>query len=200
MASPGDARAPTSKILNDLIARAPDAQVSLAWLIDNLHERSFGILMFLMALIALIPGASGIVGILLMIPAIQMILARPIPVLPNFVGNRPMSTAKLARLIRRIDPTLRWLERIIRPRWRTPFEATKRVVGVFMLLLGLALLAPIPFSQVPAALVVMLVAFAYLEEDGLVLCLALLAALTTLGAMGATGWALIKGLGWLERL
>ncbi|MGE0736130.1 MAG: exopolysaccharide biosynthesis protein [Alphaproteobacteria bacterium] len=195
-----DIRAPTSTILGELIAAAPGTHVTLAWLIENLHERSFGILMFLMALIALVPGASGIVGILLMIPAIQMILAQPVPVLPRFVGKRPISVAKLARLIRRIDPTLRWLERIIRPRWRTPFMATQRVVGGFMLLLGFALLAPIPFSQIPAAIVVMLVAFAYLEEDGLVLCLALLAALATLGAMGVAGWALVEGFNWLERM
>jgi len=193
-------RAPTSKILGDLIAAAPGTHVSLTWLIDHLHERSFGILMFLMALVALVPGASGVVGILLMIPAIQMIMARPVPVLPRFVGNRPIAVARLARMIRRIQPTLRWLERVIRPRWRTPFVATQRVVGGFMLLLGFALLAPIPFSQVPAALVVMLVAFAYLEEDGLVLCLALVAALATLGAMGVAGWALVKGFNWIERM
>jgi hypothetical protein len=38
---------------------------------------------------------------------------------------------------------LRYLERIIHPRWLTPFEATKRIVGGVVLLLGVCLLAPV---------------------------------------------------------
>ena len=67
----------------------------------------------------------------------------------------------------RIIPALRYLERFIRPRWPTPFEITKRVVGVVVLLLGVCLLAPIPLSNLPVSLTIVLVAFAYLEEDGL---------------------------------
>ena len=72
---------------------------------------------------------------------------------------------------------LRYLERVIHPRWLTPFEATKRVVGGVVLLLGVSLLAPIPLSNVPPALLMVLIAFAYLEEDGLLLCAALVTVL-----------------------
>ena len=37
---------------------------------------------------------------------------------------------------------LRYLERVIHPQWLTPFEATKRLVGGVVLLLGVSLLAP----------------------------------------------------------
>jgi len=47
----------------------------------------------------------------------------------------------------------------IRPRWRTPFETTKRVVGVTLLLLGATLVAPIPFSNIIPAIAIALVAF-----------------------------------------
>jgi hypothetical protein len=76
-------------------------------------------------------------------------------------------------MIGRVVPVLRYLERVIHPRWLTPFEATKRVVGGVVLLLGVSLLAPIPLSNVPPALLIVLIAFAYLEEDGLLLCAAL---------------------------
>ena len=72
--------------------------------------------------------------------------------------------------MRRLVPVLRWLERFIRPRWATPFEATKRGVGGVVLLLSASLLAPVPLSNVPPALAIMLIAFAYLEEDGVLLC------------------------------
>ena len=72
------------------------------------------------------------------------------------------------------------MERVVRPRWRTPFEATKRVLGLVILLLGATLLAPLPFSHIIPAVVVMLLAFAFLEEDGVLLCIALAAAVISL--------------------
>ena len=53
-----------------------------------------------------------------------------------------MRQTKLADMLMRILlAALRYLERFIRPRWPTPFEATKRVIGGFVLLLGVCLLA-----------------------------------------------------------
>ena len=43
------------------------------------------------------------------------------------------------------------------------------------------------------ALVIILLAFAYLEEDGVLLCIALLAALSALAIAAVTVWATIKG-------
>ena len=76
-------------------------------------------------------------------------------------------------MVRRTVPVLRFLEGLIRPRWPTPFEATKRVVGFIVLLLGASLLAPIPLSNLPSVLMIVLVAFAYLDDDGVLLCAAL---------------------------
>ena len=81
---------------------------------------------------------------------------------------------------------LRYLERFVRPRWPTPFEMTKRVIGGVVLLLGIGLLAPLPLSNVPVGLTVILVAFAYLEEDGVLLAAALVLALAVFAiGMGA---------------
>jgi hypothetical protein len=91
-------------------------------------------------------------------------------------------------------------ERIVRPRWRTPFEATKRVVGFVILLLGMTLLAPIPFSQIIPALVIMLLAFAFLEEDGVLLCLALTAAAVSLSMTAAAVWGAVEGGRFLNNL
>lgn len=198
--TPPVSRPPTSQVLARLAAGAQDETISLAWLIDHLRERSFGIVMLILGLVALIPGASGFVGVLLAIPAFQMMMARRGPVFPRFLARRSIPTRRFARLVARIDPVLVRMERIIRPRWPTPFEATKRVVGFVLLLLGLALLAPIPFSQVIVALVIVLLSFAYLEEDGLALCIALAAALTTLAATAATVWAAVLGIDFVGRL
>ena len=91
----------------------------------------------------------------------------------------------MAGVVRRTVPVLRFLKRLFRPRWPTPFEATKRVVGFIVLLLGASLLAPIPLSNLPPALLIVLIAFAYLEEDGVLLCAALSAALIMFALLGA---------------
>jgi hypothetical protein len=194
-----DARVPTSVVMQDLLAEAPADQVTLGWVIERLGERSFGLLMFLLALIALVPGLSGFIGVLVMIPAFQMIMARRVPVLPRFIARRHLPTQRFARLIARTVPLLRRAERLFKPRWPTPFETTRRVVGVVIMLLGVTLIAPIPFSQVMPALIIMLVALAYLEEDGVVLVIALATALVSLAVTGAAAWGTLAGIHFLDR-
>ena len=74
--------------------------------------------------------------------------------------------------------------------WPTPFEATKRVIGGFGLLLGVCLLAPLPLNNIQISLTIVLVAFAYLEEDGILLAVALVA--TAL-------WSTVAELVWLSK-
>jgi len=191
-------RIPTSDVLRDLLSGAPAEKVSLRWLLDSLEERSFGIVMLLLGLVALVPGISGIVGVLVAIPAVQMILARKAPVFPRYVSRREVSTQRLARLIGRVEPVLRRLERVIRPRWMAPTDVTKRAVGVILLLLGALLLVPIPLSNLIPGLVIVLLAFAYLEDDGVLLCVALVAALAALGIAAVAVWGMIKGIDFID--
>jgi hypothetical protein len=129
-------------------------------------ERSFGLVLLLLSVFGMLPGVSAFVAVLLMVPAIQMLLSRSGPVFPRRIRGRCFEARHLAALLRYVIPALRWLERFVRPRWTTPAQGTKRVVGGIVLLLSAGLLAPVPLSNVPPSLAIMLVAFAYLEEDG----------------------------------
>jgi hypothetical protein len=84
-------------------------------------------------------------------------------------------------LVRYVIPVIRWLERFVRPRWTTPVEGTKRVVGGIVFLLSAGPLALVPLSDMPPALAIMLIAFAYLEEDSVLLCGALVIAFVMVG-------------------
>ncbi len=174
------------------MAEAEGDTVTLEWIVDHLRDRSFGIIMLLIAVIGLLPGVSPIAGILLFIPAAQMIKAHNGPVLPRKISQRRLSTERLARLIDRTVPILRFMERFVRPRWRTPFKSTKRVIGLAMLLLAGTMLAPLPFSHVFPALVIMLLAFAFLEEDGILLSIALLLAAISLAVTIAAIWGAVE--------
>jgi hypothetical protein len=192
MSSDAAAHVPTSTVLEGLLRRAPSDFVTLDWLFQELRERSFGFVLLLMALLALIPGGSTFVGFLLIYPAVQMILARPGPTLPRFIASRRISTPRIAAVMARAAAALKRVEHFIRPRWRAPFEATKRLVGVVVLALAPTLVWPFPFSHIIPALVVGLLALAYLEEDGVLLCLALAAAAASLAITGLTVWAGIR--------
>jgi hypothetical protein len=194
------ARIPTSVVLERLLSEAPPDHVSFGWIMERLEERSFGLLMFLMAVIALVPGLSTFIGVLLAIPAAQMILARRTPFLPRFATERKLPTRRFAQTVKRLAPMLRRAERLIRPRWPTPFKTTKRVVGITILLLGVTLVPPVPFGHVLPAFAIMLVALAYLEEDGMVLCIALAIALASLSISAAASWGAVAGIELLDRL
>ncbi len=190
-------RAATSVMLEQLAGELPTDHVTFAWLLGALRERSFGLVMLLLGLVALVPGGSTVVGVLLIFPAVQMMLGQKNPSLPRFLASRHVSSDRVARVCRRAAASLRWVETFSKPRWQTPFQATKRVVGFVILLLAPTLVWPFPFSQIIPALVIMLLALAYLEEDGVLLCAGLGAALLSLAITALTVWAGIKVTDWL---
>lgn len=190
---------PTSAILERLIDAAPADHVTLAWLMTQLRARSFGVILLLFGVLGLLPVVSPVAGLLLLIPAFQMIRADAAPVFPRRIAARSIATDKLSAFLKRVVPPLRYLERFVRPRWTTPFETTKRVIGGFVLLLGIGLLSPLPLSNVPVSLVIVLVAFAYLEEDGILLAIALAIALALLATAVSALWGTIAAVLWLAR-
>ncbi|WP_437362102.1 exopolysaccharide biosynthesis protein [Inquilinus limosus] len=192
------ARVPTSALLDSLLRDADPKRVTLGWLVDRLGDRSFGLVMLLLALLGAMPGASAVVAPLLAILAVQMMLGHAGPVFPRRVAERSVQTEGLARTFGRAVPVLRTIEGFIHPRWPTPFEATKRGVGLVVLLLGVLLLAPIPLSNIPPALTIALLAIAYLEEDGIMLCIALAASGLLLAVAAGAVWQTMGELGWVQ--
>ena len=190
-------RVPTSVVLNGILGEAPAEHVTLDWLVGRLGHRSFGVILLLLALLGGLPGVSAMAGVLLMIVAFQMFLDRPGPVFPRRIATRHVETRRLTTIIRRTVPMLRYLERFIRPRWATPFMATKRVVGGVVLLLGASLLIPVPLSNIPPAFLIALIAFAYLEEDGALLCVALAGTLLLSVIALGMAWEAMSAAGWL---
>jgi hypothetical protein len=187
-------RLPTSQVLARLVEAAPAGDVTLAWVLANLQARSFGLVLLLLALLACVPGLSPVAAALIAVLAVQMGLGHDGPVLPARLARRRVPSARLCAALRRLVPPLIWLERIVRPRWPTPFQATKRGIGAVVLLLSATLLVPLPFSQLLPAFAIGLLAMAFLEEDGVLLVLGLGAAAVSLAVTAALAWgALVAG-------
>src|SRR4030095_6224381 len=101
---------PTSVVLRDLLIGVGDDHVTLTALLKGLRARSFGFVMLLVGLIALVPTLSPVAGVLLIWPAVQMILAREDAARPRWISQRRLPTTRLSRFIDRLVPILRWLE------------------------------------------------------------------------------------------
>ena len=160
-----------------------------------LGERSFGLVLLLLGLLATLPGASVVAGILIILPAFQMVQGRHAPLFPRFLAVRSFKTRSLAAMLDHAVAPLRYLERYIRPRWQARFGAAKRLFGIAILIIGSQLFVPIPLSNLPPALMIVLLAFAYLEDDGvrsvsrdLILGLLMIAVGVAWQGMSTPGW------------
>lgn len=191
---------PTSQLLRAILDNAPGAHASVAWLVRSLRERSFGMIMLLLGLLAIIPGISIFSGVLLLAVGFQMMMAREAPILPRIVAGRMFPIHRIAQLIERVSPVIAALERIIRPRWHTPFMVTKRIVGAIVLMLAVTLFLPVPLTNIIPGVLIMLIAVAYLEKDGILLSIALCAAVPSLAITWAEGWAALQGADFLLKL
>lgn len=194
---PAVARLATSDHIAAIMDEVDGDSVSVAWLVKELGERSFGLTLLLLGVLALVPGFSTVVGVVIVWPATQLILRHHVPVLPDRFSRRTITVARLRKIVRFALPRLRWLERLVRPRLPAVVDATHRVTGFVMLLLGPTLISPFPFSHVVPALVIILLALAYLEEDGTVLIGALVAALASAAITAAQLWGVIATANWL---
>jgi hypothetical protein len=149
--------------------------------VSCLHKHSFPAIIFLLAIVAVVPGVSLIAGLLLLVPIVQMIAGLPAPTFPRRIATRPLSTDKLNACLRRIISILKVVEVAIHPRWPRAVAVPKRIVGLVILLLAVRLLVvPIPLSNMLPAALISLIALSYLEEDGLMLVLALVIAAAVL--------------------
>ncbi len=170
-----------SALLQELHDGVPSGQFTLQWLVSCLRKQSFPAIIFLLAIVAVVPGISLVAGLLLLVPTVQMIAGRPAPTFPRWIATRPLSTDKLNTCLKRVIPILKVVEVAIHPRWPRAAAAPKWIVGLVILLLAARLLtAPIPLSNMLPAALISLIALSYLEEDGLMLVLALAIAVAVL--------------------
>ena len=187
-------RGPSSRLLQEIIRLAPADYITIGWLTSILHRHSFGIIMLCLGLLAMTPVGSTVPGLILVVIAVQLIMGRAEPVFPHFIMTRRLPTKQLLWLGDRAIHLLKYLEKAVHPRWPLTFEVAKRAVGVVVLLLAVVLLlTPVPLSNVAPAMVISLISLAYVEEDGLLLSAAFLAAIILIGIGSAAVWGTIVG-------
>jgi hypothetical protein len=188
----------TSEVLRALIDEAPRDEFTLRWLIGSLPHRSFGAILVFLGVIAMVPVVSIPAGLLITVLAVQIVLGYRTPILPRALMNRPLPSSYLRSLEQHAIPFLTRLETAVRPRWPTFVHGMLRITGGVILLLTVILLTfPLPLSNIPPAAIITLIALADTEQDGLVLSIALVAALLLLVLAFAAVLGLVDGAEWL---
>ncbi len=179
---------PASAIIEGVVRSGTGEIVTVDWLLKQSPVAARETLMLVVALTALIPGASLFAGLILMLLAVPMLFAQEGIWLPRYVADRPISLPHLVRLVERVLPVLRWQERMIHPVAQR-LVGLSRPFGAFLIVvLSVTLLVPLPLSNVPPALAIAMIAVSYLETSGILLALAALSGVLSLAVTGSTVW------------
>lgn len=171
-----DGRHPAlSELLARIAADETRERVSIGDLLELAGDRAFGALLFVFALPNVVPtppGTSALLGLPLVLLAIQFALGRKTPWLPKVVTQRSIARSDLAAMTRRINPMLQRVERVLKPRlglFVTP--PAERLLGLTMVLLAVLIFLPIPLGNIVPAIAICLIALSLIEHDGLVVAL-----------------------------
>ena len=166
----------TTRRLFERLSRDHPATLPLGELLDAFSERAFGLFLLLAILPAFLPlpaGAGAISGPLVSLAGLQLLAQAEHPWLPRWLQRRPVSTASLERFRTRLARPLAWLERVSQPRWPAMIDhpAEKAASGALLVVLGGLLALPIPITNYPFGLVLLVFAIALIERDGRTLAL-----------------------------
>ncbi|MBU6248681.1 MAG: exopolysaccharide biosynthesis protein [Xanthomonadaceae bacterium] len=188
----GSARQTTaSGLLRGSIAGRPEPRITLAALLAPLGERAFGVLLALLAIPNFVPlavGIGGVMGVAVMVLGIQLALGATRPWLPGWAGRRQLDRHRLLRLLERLEPVTARIERICRPRLpATTRKPLSLVTGGMLVLLGLMLALPLPFTNYFFGALLLAFAFALIERDGALLLAVWALTLASAGVIGALG-------------
>ncbi|GAB3357708.1 exopolysaccharide biosynthesis protein [Lysobacter tyrosinilyticus] len=195
----------STRVLLDRFAQGDPAEViRLHDVLEGLEERAFGMLLFLSIPVAFIPGVAGVVsGPLVILVGVQLLFGRNEPWLPKFLGRRGPHRHAMATFRNRIGPWLARLERVVKPRTDVLLDhpIASAFTGLNLILLGLLLSLPIPFTNVLFALLLLLFALALLERDGRLLAGAWVASAAAIAVVGMLSGSLAAAAThWLDLL
>ncbi|MGJ7904185.1 exopolysaccharide biosynthesis protein [Lysobacter sp. 1R34A] len=183
----------TRALLDAIVAGDPDEVVKFGDVISGLGNRSFGMLLFVSTLPAFIPipGVGGAIsGPLVVLVGLQLLIGLRKPWLPGFIARRGPHRRAMGKFRNLLAPWLTRLERVVCPRATGLLDhrAANAFTGLLLVLLGVLLSLPIPFTNFLFGGLLLLFAFALLERDGKLMAVAWAA-----GAVAVTVFGILSG-------
>lgn len=187
---PDDSR-PFSKVIEDIGARG-EPKLLLAELINGFGERGFGAMLLFLGLVSLVigavPGTTTVLGVPILLIAIQLVFRRDQLWMPNWILKRSIDRATYRTAIGKIMKPLRKVERLSRPRLSImSSDASEMLIGIACVVLCLILMLPITGGNMVPSLIVAAFGFGLMQRDG---------AIIIAGWVGTAGFGVFVWLAW----
>lgn len=165
-----------SQDIKSLLQRLAEKPLSLGDILAETSERGFSLVIALLVLPFLFPippGLTGVPGTACLILSVQMALGRRSPWLPKKIADFKFPRWFAQQLLQNLRRVTRVLEKIVRPRFSKLVESKYiwRLNGLCISWLAILLILPIPMTNPIPTGVILLLAVAALEADGLVMCI-----------------------------
>ncbi|MGO4685475.1 exopolysaccharide biosynthesis protein [Hyphomicrobium sp. 2TAF46] len=183
--------------LEGLLRYRDNAHISVRDLLGGLETRAFGIPLAVLAACEVvpvpIPGFSLVISVPMAMVGAQMIVDRDRLWLPRSLLNRRVPASALKRVARAMLPTVRRIDGLTRQRGVVlTGTAGRRVAGLAVLLLALLIALPVPGTNAPLALTVLVLALGLVRNDGLLIAAGLLLTVVAAALMGVASVALVN--------
>jgi hypothetical protein len=160
----------TTDLIRQALAQNDGDTITLEQFLAPLESRAFGFLLVLLALPNFIPipmGAGGATGSLVVLIGVQMLWGFDQPWLPKFARSYGFKRSSVEHFVEHMAPLFNRLERVCKPRLeRLTHNPYSRVSGFLLIVLGVLLALPIPFTNYPFGMLTLLCGVALIEHDG----------------------------------
>lgn len=146
--------------------------VQLLDILELAGERTFGFLFVLLAFPSALPipapGYSVPFGIVIFLLAIQLVIGRDRPWLPERIKTQSIPLKQVQGVLEAGLPWLRRIESISRP--RLPYICTSTpgrvTIGIAISLMAISMMIPIPLTNTLPAMGIFVTGFGLLDDDG----------------------------------
>jgi hypothetical protein len=148
------------------------AKVNLNSILELAGERTFGFLFVLLSFPSALPipapGYSVPFGILIFLLAVQLIVGAQSPWFPERFRKQSIELKQVQGVLKAGLPWLRRIEAISRPRLTSicTSPAGRITIGVFIALMAISMMIPIPGTNTLPAIGIFVTGFGLLDDDG----------------------------------
>ena len=173
-------------------------KVTLAEILSLAGERIFGFLLVMLSFPSALPipapGYSIPFGILMLLLALQLIVGRKRPWLPEKMMNGSMPLDKVQGVLKIGLPWLQRIENITKPRlvYICASLPGRVIIGSAIALMSISMMIPIPGTNTLPAMGIFVTGFGLVEDDGVIslagLVLCLLGAILSISILVAVVW------------
>ena len=147
-------------------------KVTLKDILTLAGERTFGVLFVLLSIPSALPipapGYSVPFGVVMLVLAIQLIIGRARPWLPQGWNRSAFDLSQVQGIVKAGIPWLRRIEKISRPRLKYICTSLpgRVIIGCAIALMSVSMMMPIPLTNTLPAIGIFITGFGLLDDDG----------------------------------